>query len=725
MPVRIDGTGRRRVTFEAADPARTMTFLNPLLLLGLVAAAIPLIIHLFNFRRPKRIEFSSLAFLREVQRSTMQRVRIKQWLLLLLRTLAIAALVLSFARPTLEGGLAGRLGGRSPASVAIVVDDTPSMGQRDAGGAYFDQALDAARAVASATDGRDEVFLVRVGGRSGQAAVGMPGGQAATERIGQLEQSPFGGTLVGAIDRAAGLLRAASQPVTEMYVISDLQATMLADSTDRPAPVQGQVRIVPVGSRTDANVAVTDVRITSRIVEPGQPVRVEAVLVNHGTGTASAYVASVVLDGERAAQASADLPPGIPVVVPFVVTPRGRGWLPGRVETEDDDFPLDNVRHFALYVPEARRLLVVDGSAGTAGYLRRVFSERLTGDRLRFDVVAVPESRLPAEDLSAYDVVLLGGPVDFTDGEVDRIARFVSGGGGLFWFAGDGSVLDDYNLLLAALGAGRVEAVTSGTQADPIDAVERTDLAHPLFQGVLEGGGRSPERPTLYRRMTYRPGTGTENTVMGLAGGTPFLQEIRSGRGSVLFMASAVDPAWTDLPTRGLFVPLMYRSVFLLSSAGAVSGESYVLGRGGELLLPGPVAEQVQVRTPGGELVTPARRDGAGGTLLRLDELLTEPGAYAVEVGGRVIRRVVANPDPRESDLARMEPPDAVDALGTRFGIDADVLGIEAGDPVAARAAVTAQRQGVELWNVFMGLALLFLVLEMIVARHWRPESVS
>ena len=128
-----------------------MTFLNPLLLFGLVAAAIPLIIHLFNFRRPKRVDFSSLEFLKELQKTTMQRVRIKQWLLLLLRTLAIACLILAFARPTLTGGLAGTLGGRANSSIALVVDNSLSRTLRDAAGAYLEQARDLATGLVDQT----------------------------------------------------------------------------------------------------------------------------------------------------------------------------------------------------------------------------------------------------------------------------------------------------------------------------------------------------------------------------------------------------------------------------------------------------------------------------------------------------------------------------------------------------------------------------------------------
>ncbi|MDA0875164.1 MAG: BatA domain-containing protein, partial [Bacteroidetes bacterium] len=139
-----------------------MTFLNPLFLLGLAAAAIPLIIHLFNFRRPKRVNFSSLAFLHELRKSTMQRVRVKQWLLLALRTLAIASLVLAFARPTMTGPLAARLGGAGRTTAAVVLDRSASMTLRDGGGAYIDQARSLVEGLVGQMESGDEVLLAPV-----------------------------------------------------------------------------------------------------------------------------------------------------------------------------------------------------------------------------------------------------------------------------------------------------------------------------------------------------------------------------------------------------------------------------------------------------------------------------------------------------------------------------------------------------------------------------------
>ena len=104
-----------------------MTFLNPLALFGLAAAAIPVLLHLFNLRKLRRVEFSTLAFLKELQRTRIRRLKLRQLLLLILRTLIVIVLVLAFSRPTLKGALAGSMGSHAKISAALIIDDSYSM----------------------------------------------------------------------------------------------------------------------------------------------------------------------------------------------------------------------------------------------------------------------------------------------------------------------------------------------------------------------------------------------------------------------------------------------------------------------------------------------------------------------------------------------------------------------------------------------------------------------
>ena len=710
-----------------------MTFLNPLVLLGLVAAAIPLIIHLFNFRRPKRVEFSSLVFLREVQRSTMQRVRIKQWLLLLLRTLAIALLVIGFARPTIRGGLSDWFGSEAPGAVVIIVDDSPSMTVRDAGGARSDQARRVAQAIARTTDSRDEVYI-RTTGSIGTADAPGPGGAAAAARLESIVPGASTGTLESAIRGAMRTLQGSSLDRREVYVVTDLQRSILVDTmtaapTDLSAalPSETTLRLVAIGSGDEANVSVTDVRVVSRIVEFGQPVRIEVDLINHGPTTAVGYAAGLELEGTRVAQVSADLPPGERVTLEFVASPPARGWLSGRVEIEDDAFPADNERHFTLFVPERRRLLLVLGERAETGFLQTALSPELTGDRLGFDVKTIGERALSAARLSDHDVIILHGPVSLSSGEIERLVRFVEEGGGLLWFPALDPILADYQALLTELGAGTVRGVSRGrAETSPLDVVDRIEQDHALFEGLFDRNGGAVERPEISRRLEYEPGPGAELTLMRSAGGSPYLQEIRAGKGMVLLLTSAPEPTWTDLPTRGLFLPLLYRSIFLLSSSGSVEGSRFdVLSSGEVLITRATEAQPLELVSPNGDRVVPPRRGLAAGVLLSLDGLLIQPGTYRVLDDEREVHRMAVNLDAREGLLQRAEDAEATQLLTARIGTPAQVVRFEAGDLDRAQASIAADRRGVEWWNVFLLVALLTLVAEMAVAALWKPEAAA
>lgn len=708
-----------------------MEFLNPLVLAALAAAAIPLIIHLFNFRRPRKVDFSSLAFVKELQKSTMQRVRIKQWLLLILRILAIACLVIAFARPTLTGGVAGAVGGRAASSVALVIDNSLSMTLRDAEGAYLRQSKDVAAGLIDELSEGDEIFVLPTS-RTPSASDRFTNTGSAIEAVERIEPSAGSRSVAPAVAEAGRILREASHLNRELYVISDLQETALADSV--PSSVGENVRtyLVPIGSRVHANVAVTAVRVESRIIEVGQPVRLAATLVNYGTEPVEGYVASVFLEGRRLAQATANLAPGVPTTVHFTATPQSRGWLSGVVQIEDDAFSYDNERYFTVHVPERRRILVVRGEGQDTDFLQLALSPDLGRGRVAFDVETVPETGLAAANLGSYDAVVVVGARSFSSGEMAALERYVSAGGGLLVTPAAGGSSEDYTELLEAIGAGRVSGFSGSLGSGrSIAAFERVELEHPLFEGVFRdrtlSGDRSVESPDIYFALNYTPGTGSEQALIGLSNGFPFLQEIRHGRGVAFLLAVAPDARWSDLPVRGLFIPLLYRSMYYLSASESVAGEQLTAARDAELRVP-RVSEEDQLRIvgPDGTEYVPEQRDLFGAVLMAIDGGAVDlPGIYDVRAGQDVIRRIPFNLDEAESDLSALPHDEARDRLAAAVGAPVEIVPVDGRPARDVVASVVQQRTGVELWKLFLLLALLFLVAETVVARRWRPETVS
>ncbi len=693
-----------------------MTFLNPLLLFGLMAAAIPILVHLFNFRRPRRVVFSSLQFLRALEKSTMQRMRVQQWLLLALRILALAALALAFARPVLEGG--GPALGRANASVVLVVDNSPSMQFRNAQGAYFDQAKTLATTLVEGLEDGDEVFLLPTAADPARRPAAYRTRAALLDALAALAVENGTVPLTRHLDRAAALLADATFPAREIYVVSDFQQSTLADSARAPVPFEGRVVLLPVGGGPQSNVAVTDVQTQSRIVEQGQPVTLAATLVNSGARALPDYAVTVYLAGRPVARNTATLAPGAATTVPFTFSPDAQGWLDGEVRGEADGFEDDNARAFVLHVPETRRILVVRGEGADTRYVETALAAaRAAG--AGFDVTAISEDALAARDLSAFDAVVLASPAGLASGEVETLARFVTGGGGVL--AAPGLRPDALNALLASVGGGTL-AAPIGDGSSAVGTLGALDREHPVFAGVFDGRGGRAEALSFFRYAPYRAGSGAETTLLRLTDGQPALQEIRQGAGAILLFTGALDARWSDLPTRGLFLPLLYRSLFYLAAPDDAPAAALVAGQRAEIRVGGrlPAAPPLLVAPSGQEYVMRAQ-PLFGGTLLETDEAVGERGVYTLTSEGAVLRRVAVGLDPRESDPALADAPAAREKITAVTGLQPVV--VEGAGEVARRAvaALAGTPGGREIWNILLWVALLLLGAEMIVSKLRRP----
>ena len=697
----------------------------------MAAVAVPLFLHFFNLRQPRTVDFSSLAFVKELQETAVQRVRIKEWLLLLLRILAIACLVMAFAQPTLTGNLAG-VGASVPTAHGVVMDNSLSMGVDAAdGGGALDAARAQAEGVLATVEEGDEAGVWATAPSSARADRPplSPSPGLARTAVGALETRAGAAPLGRRVAEAAEAVAETSAPRKVVYAIGDVQRSTLGDSVAAQVPEGVQVRLLPVGTRTPPNVGVRDVTVPGRVAEAGQPVTIEATLVNYGEEPLPNYVASVYLEEERVAQATTTLEPGVETTVSFTVTPQERGWLRGAVETEGDGFPADDRHHFTLNVPEERRVLVVRGEEQDTRYIDLALSSEMVEERIAFRTTAIEEGALAAAELGQYDAVLLVGPRSLSGGTVEALTRYVERGGGVFLFPSAQAPPAEYNALLDALGAGTIEGADgtlSGEQS--IASFARVDLEHPLFEGVFDQAGTGEdaevEQPDIYRALRVRPSGQAGQTLIELSTETPFLYEARHGRGALLVSAVAPSLEWSDLPTRGLFVPLLYRSVYYLSAGASTTGAQLVAGRPEEVRIAGVSPDaSLRLTGPEGTEIAPDQRTLFGATLLQIGTDLRTPGVYDVTAGDRLVQRLAVNVASAESDLRTASPDSAAAHLESVLGAPVEVVRGTGETDIAE--TIRTREAGTEIWNVFLLLSLIFLVSEMLVARLWKPETAA
>ncbi len=247
-----------------------------------------------------------------------------------------------------------------------------------------------------------------------------------------------------------------------------------------------------------------------------------------------------------------------------------------------------------------------------------------------------------------------------------------------------------------------------------------------MFEPGVDGRIPQLEQPVIFRSAIYDPGAGNEQTIIGMSSGAPFLQEMRVDQGSVLFYSVEAGASWSDMPVRGLFIPLLYRSLYYLSATGSVSGEEMIAGGSLQLLLPDVSSgTTITVRDESGLEFIPDQRDVFGGVVLNLSGSFFLPGLYDLMDQDRMVRRIAVQAPSAESDLA-LERPEAVrEHFASLTDAEVGIMDVALSGAVPLEEQLRAARTGVELWNVFLGLALLFLVLEMVVSKHFRPEAAN
>ena len=366
-----------------------MTFLNPLVLFGLLAASIPILLHIFNLRKLKTIEFSTLAFLKELQKTKIRRLKIRQILLLILRTLLVLLLVTAFSRPTLKGSFSEGFASQAKTSVVLVIDDSYSMTKVDDQGELLKQAKMAASQTVDLLRDGDEVFLLKLSEanaeRSEEQRIPTRSFASLRSAIAEIRPSYVHQKLEDALRVTAKLLSASKNFNKEVYLFSDFQSGIVksvsAGGTFSERLFQPEVRFffVSIGNTEIQNASVDAVTIPNTIFEPNRPFSVNAKITNHSPNEITNTLVSVFAGGTRVAQKGVTVPGSGSVEVTLSVVPKSPGFLEGIVTLEDDDLEFDNRRYFAVTIPQELHVLLI-GSPTDLRYIKLALATRSMSD---------------------------------------------------------------------------------------------------------------------------------------------------------------------------------------------------------------------------------------------------------------------------------------------------------------------------------------------------------
>ena len=684
-----------------------MQFLNPAILLGLVAAALPLAIHLLHRGRAQPHPFSDFVFLRQLQQNRMRRLQLRQWLVLLLRTLIIALIVAAFARPTYQRG-GGWGGGERPAAVHALLDLSYSTRYQQPAGSLFDQLQRQLGDLLAVLPARDQVSVQPFGQRPRAPIAGDRAYLA--ERMAELAPTQEATDLRAALHSAAQHLNQESALTRELFIFTDL-AEYNWSQLDGSVPSFADVRIYIASPRIQprSNAYVEQVAAPSWMLAANSKVALQAEVAHSGSGT----TLDLFVDGQRVGRQSVEPGPPGTAQVALSFSPRRPGRLSGHLALADDALALDNRRFFTLDLPAAITVLLVGEKPEDAYYARRALGAAALSDpvvKIRTDLLV----NLDASTLADVDVLVLCNLARLSAGQRTALDEFVASGGGLVLFPAPHSDLGYYNRdLLPGLSPGRFkERIGAPGNATAYQVLDEAAPHHPLFNDLLASDG---DQPRFYAYFSIVPAPDLQPLVR-FGDGQLALALAWQEQGRVALAAFPLDPQWNDLHQRGLFAPLVHRLVRELSlppdrHATYLVGETVY-----RRLADVPMEAVVEAHAPSGERLR-LEPERVGGQYLWKIPQVAEAGIWRLRSADAAVDAFAVNFDARESALAPV-PPEHI----RRVFSGAEVHFLRPGDDL--RLAVLGNRHGRELWREFLLLALVLLLAEQWIARAPRDVSV-
>jgi len=674
-----------------------LNFLNPALLPLLFAAALPAIIHLLNRQRRRNIDFSTLKFLKKLEKKRMRRVKIAEWLILILRTLAVFFVILAFTRPVLESPTAA-FSGESATAAVLMLDNSIASGFNTARGSVLSLTVAQAAHVLNVFSIQDRVMVM---GAAAPAKLAipypLPGSDDRLRRaLFELASTDSHPDWISAFKQAEAILAETGLPNREIYLFSTFsQEHSGLDSAAAELPENIRLFILPYELKKSRNFAVTALRRETEIMQKGGTVTFSIDVENYSPVEEKSAVLNLFDGDEREASAEITLPAGKKTTVEMRMTLQTGGFHQGRVRLEaEDDLPADNIAYYAFYTPEQVEALII-GERPAAKVIETAINP---GEKREYGINArLAISLADIEKAPASTVIIIIGGGDYSSYFASALKQRLQAGGGAIILPGENIDMARFNRdFLQILGLPRLLELKEFQDGM---RWQRVDYRHPLFQGIFSGKAEA-ESPAFKRYFSLTEKVGRE--IISLPDGNSLLREVTIGKGKVLFFTSGVTSYWSDFAFKGIFSPLLHRSVIYLTADRGEKREGLVAGRELEYYA-APELKDFHLKLPDGNDYDIMAEGGA--MTQRISYSLTEKaGFYQLFAGAELLEVFPVNP------AAGFLPVTILPEKGKSIILKTD-------EQENLADLVHSARLGKELWQWFLILGIICLIAEMGVVK--------
>ena len=664
-----------------------MSFLYPSFLWGLLALSIPIIVHLFNFRRAKKIYFSNVSFLENVKESSSSKLKVKYLLVLLSRLLVVAFLVMAFAQPFVPGNEKGMDG----SLVKVYLDNSQStsnlteseLNGLTEGVSYLEEIINL---YPNETD-----FQV-ITNDFGPSTINPKSKEKALELATEIDFSNLIRTKTEIINKIAPTQNELFKE--DIYIISDFQKSSFIDSKPFPFDSTNKYKVVPITYATHDNVFVDSIYLESPFLISGELNRLHVKLKNMGGNDLTNIIVKFFVNNEQSASASIDINQKSSNEIIFDLNFELAEINSCKVTFEDFPLTFDNEHYFTLNLLKKISISEIHGS-GVNFRIGQLYSGNDLFQFNGFENGSVDYGLVQSSDL------LVINQLSNIDKSIINIASdFLKKGKSVFIIP---AAVPDSLSIQSILGT-KVNRITKGVKL----ALDNPDLSNPFFENIFTELNSKSEMPLGNTVISWNS-IGTD--LLRIKNNLPFLTQIQKN-GYLYLLASPLIDNFTNFHKHALFVPVLYRMA-------ALSGTNYYPLN---YTVDQPIItvkidsiknEQLFKLTRGTEEYIPQQRISGNNLILDIPKFLLSPGFYNLTYNDEIKNVIAFNYSKKESYPEQM----TLDEITSTFSPLKNMEIIESSDASSFSQEMKERYQGIQLWKYALILALIFLLTETLFLR--------
>jgi hypothetical protein len=679
-------------------------FLSPIYLYGLSLLIVPVIIHLFNFRRYKRVLFTNVRFLQELKEETTKISRLKHLLVLLTRLLAIAFIVLAFAQPIIPVGIQAAQNLSNP--VSVYIDNSFSMDAISSQGALLEVAKQKATEIANSYPATTRFqLLTNDFDAYRQRLISKDDFLDELNRVKFSAQPRF---LTEVILRQKEVATAGSAAGLTSYLISDFQKS--TSDFEKVQPDSSlTVKMVVLPLQPTANLYVDSCWLSSPIVQLGQALEFTLSIQNSSAKDAENVPVRLMLNGTQKAVTSLTIPAGQKVETTFSFTASESGWQKATIKIADHPLNFDDDYYFSFEVKE--KLHVLSISENTSPYLEALFSK----DPF-FEFVKSNANGVDYANFRKQDLIVLQGLRQISSGLSEELKKYLESGGSICLFPDSLADLNNFNLFLTSVNADAFTGINENN-----DRVSEVDLQHALFKDVFDNKPKEGriDFPAVAKHFDQTVNSkSVRQVLMKLQGGGSFLSLYPVEKGQLYVFSVPLQTGFSNLARHAIFVPVLYRMAILTSKPLSFS---HAIGSNDAILLnaappSGDEAFHLISKEANTDII-PSARAIASGLMIDMGNQVQVAGHYDLMKENQLVAALAFNYDRKESEMIFYNEAMIQEKIETLKLENWSYFNASTPD---LKKTLLDLNNGISLWKYAIISALVCLLLEILLIRFWK-----